>query len=134
MFPEIYRFTIPALVAVLGWFVAHRFNTYRNRTNKRRDMRVKFLLDAYRKLELAANRKELTIQHKLDFESAMADIQLLGSAQQVEETVACLKQHAAKSNSDVLQILTLLRKDLRKELGISGGVGEPIIFRFDSKT
>ncbi len=45
---ETLKYAVPAIIVVVGWFVAHQFNVYRDRQNKRRDLRVNFLLDAYR--------------------------------------------------------------------------------------
>jgi hypothetical protein len=76
------KYVVPALVAVVGWFAAHQFNVYRGRQNKRRDFSVQFLLDAYRRLESAANRSKQTEEQTLAFESAIADVQLLGTAEE----------------------------------------------------
>lgn len=73
------KFLVPAIVAVVGWFMAHQFNSYRDRVNKRRELRIQYLLEAYRRLESAANRPNKTEKQALDFESAVADIQLLGT-------------------------------------------------------
>ena len=79
-------FTLSPLVAVIGWFIAHRFNVYRDRRNKSHDMIIQYLLEAYRRLEAAANREKVEEQAAA-FESAIADIQLLGSIQQISVTM-----------------------------------------------
>lgn len=127
---ETLKFLVPAVVAVAGWFAAHQFNVHRDRQNKRRDMRIQFLLDAYRRLESAANRHGMTVEQKLEFESAVADIQLLGTKKQVAATVAFLRQHASGSGANIDSVLRLLRKDLREELGLTGEVEYARIFRF----
>lgn len=96
---ETLKYIVPVLVAVIGWFAAHQFNVYRDRQNKRRDLRVDFLLDAYRRLESAANRDEKTEAQKLAFESAVADIQLRGTPEQVTAVVNYLHRHAAGSGA-----------------------------------
>jgi hypothetical protein len=121
---------IAALVAVVGWFAAHQFNVYRNRQNKRRDMIVQYLLEAYRRLEAAANRDK-TEEQALAFESAVADIQLLGSSEQISATVKYLRSHASPDGAVIDEVLCLLRNDLRKELGLTPPKGNPIIFRFE---
>lgn len=127
---ETLKFLVPAMVAIAGWFAAHQFNVHRDRQNKRRDMRIQFLLDAYRRLESAANRLGMTEEQKLEFESAVADIQLLGTKEQVATTIAFLRQHEAGSGANIDSVLQLLRKDLREELGLAGEVGHARIFRF----
>ena len=130
---ETLKYVVPALVAVVGWFAAHQFNVYRDRLNKRRDLRVQFLLDAYRRLESAANRPKKTEEQTLAFESAVADIQLLGTAEQVAATVGYLREHASGGGAQIDEVLRLLRNDLRKEIGLQGKVENALIFRFTRK-
>jgi hypothetical protein len=127
---ETLKYIVPAIVAVLGWFAAHQFNVYRDRQNKRRDLRVEFLLDAYRRLESAANRDEKTEAQNLAFESAVADIQLLGTPEQVAAVVTYLHRHAAGSGAQIDEVLRLLRQDLRNEIGLKGTVENAVVFRF----
>ena len=72
---ETLKFLTTTVVLVVGWFVVHQFNVYRDHQNKRRDLRIQFLLDAYRRLESAAHRGEMTETQKQECESAVADIQ-----------------------------------------------------------
>lgn len=130
---ETLKFLVPAIVAVAGWFAAHQFNVHRDRQNKRRDLRIEFLLEAYRRLESAANREGMTEEQKLEFESAVADIQLLGTKEQVDTTVAYLRQHASGSGAQIDSLLQLLRSDLRQELGLSRDASNACVFRFTHK-
>ncbi|MGZ8218661.1 hypothetical protein [Methylomagnum sp.] len=127
---ETLKYAVPAVVAVIGWFAAHQFNVYRDRQNKRRDLRVQFLLEVYRRLESAANREAKTEAQMLAFESAVADIQLLGTPEQVAATVSYLRQHAAGRRAQIDEVFRLLRRDLRKEIGLSGKVENSVVFRF----
>jgi len=124
---------IAAAIAVLGWYMAYRFNTARDRINKRHDMITEYLLEAYRRLEMAANREDKTEEQAIAFESAIADIQLLGSSAHISTTVQYLKAHAANGGATIDQVLCLLRNDLRKELGLSLIEEPPIVFRFVRK-
>lgn len=110
---------IAALVVVIGWYVVHRSNMARDRANKRHDMIVEYLLEAYRRLEKAANREDKTEEQAVAFESAVADIQLLGSPDQITKTVEYLEAHASVGGGTIDNVLSLLRDDLRKELGLS---------------
>ena len=71
-----------ALIGVGGWLAAHRFASARDRENKKRDMRTSYLIDAYRRLE-SAGTKPLCAESAKALESAVADIQLLGTIEQV---------------------------------------------------
>ena len=66
---------ITTFVAILGWYVAHRQSAARDRANKKRDVRVQYLIDAYRRLESAASRSPREMEKYADgFESAISDI------------------------------------------------------------
>jgi len=130
---ETLKYVVPSIVAVIGWFAAHQFNAHRDRQNKRRDLRIQFLLEAYRRLESVANRDKKTEEQMVAFESAVADIQLLGSTEQVAATVNYLRRHAAGGGAQIDEVLRLLRSDLRKEIGLSGKVENAAIFRFIRK-
>ena len=75
---------VTTVVAIFGWLVAHRLSAARDRANKRRDLRVQYLIDAYRKLENAGNRNTNTSDYAAALELAVADIQLFGSPDQVK--------------------------------------------------
>jgi hypothetical protein len=75
-------------------------------------MIVQYLLEAYRRLEAAANRDK-TEEQALAFESEIADIQLLGSSEQISATVKYLRSHASPDGAVIDEVLFLLRKDLR---------------------
>jgi len=121
---------LAAAVAVIGWFMAHRFSTARDRVNRRQDMITSYLLEAYRRLEMAANRENKTEEQAIAFESAIADIQLLGTPAQICAVVQYLEAHASTGGSAIDPVLCLLRDDLRKELGLLVVVKPPRIFRF----
>jgi hypothetical protein len=73
---------VTVIVALSGGWLGHHFASRRDLLNERRKLRVTYLLEAYRKLEDASNRGEPDRAWPL-FESAIADIQLLGSPVQV---------------------------------------------------
>jgi hypothetical protein len=68
---------VTTAVAIGGWFVAHALTSRRDRSNKQREHRISYLIEAYRSLELCAHRIDNLDCVKL--ESAVADIQLFGS-------------------------------------------------------
>jgi len=128
---ETLKLIIPALVVVGGWFVAHRFNVSRDRQNKRHDLRVQYLLDAYRRLESAANRDSMGTEDKRSFESAIADIQLLGDNLQIDELMKFLTEYKREGNSALIDpLLEVMRESLRKELQIEACARKVVVFRF----
>ena len=107
---------ITTCVAIIGWWVVHRFSAVRDRANKRRDLRVQYLIDAYRKLENASNRTESIVNYAKEFESAIADIQLFGSPEQVLLARTFALDFASNGTAPLDPLLDSLRKDLRREL------------------
>ena len=102
---------IGVLVAVVGWLV----NEYFARRSVRRNLRIEYLLSAYRRLENASNR-HMNDAHETALEEAISDIQLLGSRPQVEMATAFARQFAADQRADTEPLLEHLRASLRQEL------------------
>src|SRR5882724_10878053 len=78
---------VTTAVAIAGWFAAHRLASVRDQVGERRKIRVQHLLEAYRRLEPYGR---VTPENSRDLEQAIADVQLLGSPEQV-----VLAQHFA---------------------------------------
>lgn len=99
------------LPAVSGWIVTGILS----RRAMRRDMRVQYLVSADRQLEAASNRP-LTIEHERSIETAVSDIVLLGSSDQVALAESFARAFANDGTADTGPLLEELRRDLRKEL------------------
>ena len=123
---------ITTAVALLGWLAVHRFNVHRDQLNKQREIRIQYLIEAYRRLEQASHRADM--QKREDFESAIADIQLLGSNQQIGLTLEVIDSIAKNGFATVNPLLENLRGELRKELNLEIAGKEIKIFRFSNKT
>lgn len=108
---------ITAFVVVIGWYVAHYLTAKRDQANKRRDLRVKYLIEAYRRLEFVGNRP-LTNEVAPEFEKAVADVQLFGTPRQVELAQAFALGFAEKGTHPLDPLLNELRQELRKELNL----------------
>jgi hypothetical protein len=115
-----------AVVAFLGAWLAHAFSASRDRKNKRRDQRIAFLIEAYRRLEFVANRPSLTDPKPI--EAAIADIQLFGSLSQIQLTRAFVTEFAKSRSASLDSILEALRKDLRAELQLESDPEEKLLF------
>ncbi|OAQ22089.1 hypothetical protein K457DRAFT_131499 [Linnemannia elongata AG-77] len=83
---EKYQHSLAGLIAVAGWIVTYQFGVFRDRKNKQRDLITDYLLEAYRKLESASQRKKLTDTQIADIESALRDIQIFGSKELIDAT------------------------------------------------
>jgi hypothetical protein len=121
---------ITTFVATLGWIVAHRLTAKRDLANKRRELKVKYLIDAYRQLEGAANRED-RLSTTADLESAIADIQLFGTPKQVEMALNIAQEIVDKQDALIDDLLFDLRETLRSELQLEPVTSKIKILRFD---
>ena len=126
---------LPLLVttaaAIVGWIVVHRLAAARDQRNKRREVRLGFLLEAYRRLEAGASRGPIHDSKFADgFESAIADIQLLGTTEQskMAKDLACAIA-SVSPDASAGSLLLSLRNDLRRELNLEPLGEAPIHFR-----
>jgi hypothetical protein len=102
---------ITIALGVGGWIVAQA----QARRTRRSDMRITYLLDAYRRLDRAANRA-LSADTAGDIEAAIRDIMLLGSPSQVELANEFGRVFADKRDAEAKPLLMDLRASLRREL------------------
>ena len=109
---------VPAIVVLVGWFVGHWLNVQRDQANKKTELRVQYLIEAYRRLEYIADRPAIKIDgdKRHDVESAIADIQLFGSPDEIRLAIKWAGDVAGTGKGTVKDLLKELRRDLRKEL------------------
>ncbi len=115
---EVLGLAVAIVLAAGGWIV----NGVLTRRATRRDLRVQYLLSAYRALDAASNRAGMSAQHEQDVEAAVADVVLMGTEQQVELANAFSRTFADDGHADTSPLLEALRSDLRREL-LLGDVG-----------
>jgi hypothetical protein len=108
---------LTTIVAILGWFAAHRLAADRDRSNKRRELIVGYLIEAYRRMESCSNRRGRSFDASA-VESAVADIQLFGSPEQVRLVQDFAEQFVATGSASLDDLLAALRQDLRSELSL----------------
>jgi hypothetical protein len=125
---------ITTLVAILGWVIGHRMNVARDRIAKRRDLRLQYLIEAYRALENFAGRQPpFSTTHVEGIEKAVADIQLFGSQSQIDLLNKAFAEKRKTGGADLNEIINELRSELRKELDLPE-LNSPVTWlRFDSK-
>ena len=113
--PTVAQIAVTALLAISGWLAVHSLSAARDRRNRQRDLRVQYLIEAYRRLEGASNKR--TDQKVTPaIESAIADIQLLGTGEQVALAREFAVGFAKEGTASVEPLLVSLRRDLRAEL------------------
>jgi len=119
------------LVAIIGWGVVHSLNCARDREAKRRDIWVQYLIEACRKLEFGSQRgNDHEAPHREAMESALADIQLMGTPEQGAEARKVIKAIAdPKQKANWAELVWILHKDLRSELALGPAVDPPVSLR-----
>lgn len=122
---------VSSAVVIVGWFIAHFFSEKRDHMNKKREVRLEYLINAYRTLGMAAARKPKSEQFK-NLESGFHDIQLFGNSEQLALLTDILESHAKTGGANVEPLLNSLRKELRELLGLSKAELKLIFFRTDS--
>jgi len=106
---------VTATLAVAGWYAVHRLSMNRDQENKRCELRIQYLLEAYRRLENSSNRRDLSAYAR-DLESALADIQLLGSKDQVQLAHEFAVSMAKNQAGSLDPLVANIRSELRREL------------------
>ena len=131
---ELANLLVAIVIGLGGWYVVHRLTSTRDQLNRRNDLKVEYLLKAYRSLSNALTRKSPD-EFALQFEEAVSDIQLLGSPNQVE----LLHKALSEPDSDggymgVNDVLEELRCDLRNELALEKISIKAKQFRFPTQS
>jgi hypothetical protein len=115
---QILTVLVSVLLAVLGWLVGYLATVRRDRLSKKRDLRTQYLLDVYRRLEGAGNRSDPEPDDEKALESAVADVQLLGSVGQADLARRFALEFAKSGHAALDPLLESLRTELREELGL----------------
>jgi hypothetical protein len=116
--------SVPDWVGAIGSTVALAITGYvlTNRLaqrDKRREVRVDYLLSAFRRLDTSANRHlDLHADYARQLETALADIVLLGSPNQVRLAQQVMVSMARDQTAELTPLLEDLRRLLRKELAL----------------
>lgn len=105
---------IQCIITVIGWIVVYIFAIRQNTQIKKKEVTIEYLIQAWSKLEKASNRKDN--RYNTEIETAIADIQLFGTKRQIELAQQFAEEIAINKESSTLELLVLLREDLRKEL------------------
>ena len=114
------------IAAAVAAVLAHRLTSQRDQANRRSDLRIEYLVGAYRALADTAHRDLVpNTDHVRAFERGLADVQLLGSESQAAMAVGIATQLAKTGQADFDDLLLSLRADLRRELGLEPVSGTP---------
>jgi hypothetical protein len=112
---EILSLSISTVIAIAGWFIAYSSKVRQDAKNKRKEIRVNYLIKTWPLLESLSNRENK--KNLKNLEKVVADIQLFGSKEQIK-LVQEIAEDMRQGKADTLSLLKNLREDLRKELDL----------------
>ena len=128
---------VTALIAVLGWIVAHWFSSKREATAKKRDITTEYLINSFSEIERAIEPHEITKDWFINLASALHKIQLLGSEKQIElvhQIFEAMKEDKAIFPNDILKdLMSILRDDLRGKLELKRVNSKVTLLRLGEK-
>lgn len=121
------------IIALFGWWITHRLNTERDFKNKKKEMKISYLIEAYMELEDVCHRYEDDIIERFPkLEAALAKIQLFGTESQISlshEIIDSVQGGIADTDT----LLKDLRKELRDELKLEQTQTDIHFFRWGMK-
>lgn len=116
---EVVAAFIGAMATIGVWFLSARQMKKQERDAKKREIRLQYLVEVYRRIEGSSNRAySHDPQYARDWESAIADIQLFGRTNRIELGQGVARDFASKGSASCDAHLEELRKDLRSELDL----------------
>lgn len=113
---EYLKIIITIILAIFGWIVAHYFTSKRDVSNKKREIVLNYLIEAYFILTNDLTEEGVINQEKAKkMEKIVSQVQLFGTKEQVRIIKKWLSN---KGVGDLAPLFNSLRDDLRKELGL----------------
>jgi hypothetical protein len=123
--------TVPAVVAVVGWLIGHQLAGARDRSNKRRELCVQHLIEAYRLLAEVSNRPFTAETHQA-LERAATEIQLFGSEPVIGLLHTWVDAYSKGEQGHTSPLVRALRDELRKELHLDHLADAPKALRIST--
>jgi hypothetical protein len=112
----VWELLITSSIIIFGWFIVNLLSSRRDRVNKRLDLKAKYLIEAWYKLdELAATEAD---EVSPDFNKIIANIQLFGSKRQILLINKVIEDISQKQGADLRELMMELRQEIRKDLNM----------------
>ena len=116
-FKEILALSVTVLLAVAGWMVSHGLSVKREIEQKKREIRVQHLREAYLKLANVADTGNLQA-NIVDIQQAFNDIQLFGELSQIDLIECIIRQVTEEGSARIDDLLKELRNEIREHIGL----------------
>lgn len=123
--------TIPAIVAIAGWFFVHKLNSAQELKTRKREARLKSLETAYMRIATDMNRP-LDDKITNNLEVFVAEIQLYGTPKQIKLMQVMVEEFKKPNNTiSYDNLLEDLRDTIRSELNMEKTEGPIWWLRFN---
>lgn len=109
---------VTSLITVFGWYILHKLAKKREQENKKKELRIDYLIDAWQKMEYASNRDINEKEFVEYIEKPIASIQLFGTLTQINLAQKIADEIGKNGTASLDSILEELRDDLRNELNL----------------
>jgi len=113
---EFIKYPVTGLIVIIGWWVAHNYTSKRDTINKRRELTLQHLINAYNILTDDIAHREHSDERWKKLERIVSEIQLFGSPEQVKLAKLLANEVARREEFQLDPLINSLRRDLRKEL------------------
>ena len=123
-----YALIISSVIVVAGWVITHWLSARRDLANRRREQRLRYLVETFRVFVKAMNRQDRLTTMADELERALADMQFLGNREQIAAAYGVAGRMGDTSQAvEFAPLIYALRRELRHELG-RDTFDEPIVF------
>jgi hypothetical protein len=138
---DIAKIIVGAVVAVIGWLIAHHFSSKRDVRNSQRAIRMAALAEAYKAIVRAGidgvmlqrDKGGEIINGAKAVEDAISLIHLYGTQEQSDLASKYVQQVAKFGKGEGTELVNALRRDIRENLGGCDIEGTPSYLRVNFK-
>lgn len=131
------KLLVTVVVAIFGWFVAHWLSSMRDEKSKKREIVTGYLISAFSEIERSIEPNEIAKEWFVNLGAALHKIQLFGDERQIELVHKIFEvmqnKNATFPNDKLMELLRILRNDLRKELKLKPVNSGVILLRLEKK-
>lgn len=114
---DIITLSVTILLAVGGWLIGHWLTARREIEQKKREIRVVHLREAYLKLANLADRGSLP-EDIHDVQDAFNDIQIFGEERQIGLMATFIQELNEGKSPQINELLKELRNEIRQHIGL----------------
>ena len=97
---------VKSLITIFGWYILHKLAKKREQENKKKELRIDYLIDAWQKIEYASNR-DINEKEFIEYvEKPIASIQLFGTLAQINLAQKIADEMGKNGTASLDSILT----------------------------